>query len=505
MRRMRTAAAGIAAMALLAACTADEAPQAAPTAMTDHAPGTTPQPTSQPTPALDVDEPEPPRAEDGRRIEVHEWTLDAIDPGGRHLHVSTFYGGEASDCNRYAGAGVTETAEAITIRTWLSVATGAMDCTDDGIVRSEVVELAEPLGDRGLRGCMTSDCRDISRGEPAWYNQAAGVSDGTAAVATFEQVVALDAPDGTLRWREPLGDQTSIAAVDAVADLVLVQDQHGSLRALDAADGTQRWHTASQLVYGTELGLGDGVLVVRRPDGSVALLDVATGETRWEERGPDDGMTAAALAGDRVVVLDQILADDDDLPSGTNRSHAAVTSITARSIGDGSPLWTRELPGRPHHVHVFGDVAMVRAYGGVYGLDLGDGRDRWAIIPFGPDPVRAFPLDDGLLVLPSDREQVRIDGATGEQSDWPGPRVGRDAALAAGMVLWTEADGTTRAVDVDTGAERWTTQVGAQAGPAAGDGDLVVLPTILGAVALDAATGAVRWSWVDPAPDMLRP
>jgi outer membrane protein assembly factor BamB len=488
---------------LAGACTAtppaDE--DAQPTPRTAQQSGT-----ESPAFSADADpEPERPTAEEGREIVGNPWSLDAIDPGDRVLRVTTFYGGEASDCFRYAGISAVETAEAVTIRTWLSANPAATGCTAEGIAESEVIELAAPLGDRALRGCEHHDCRDPAKGDDGGglYRDAV-VAEGTAVVGGYDLLAVLDADDGSPRWVERIEPDISYGGVAVAEGVVLAVGQGDEkIVAFGAEDGEQRWSQPYAAWYARDPVHHDGALAALDRQGHVTLIDLQTGEPRWT-RAPPEGRTTHLTLSDGLVVTATTI-DMEDPPTGTHVVMAATTAISVLDAADGSVRWEARLPGGPYGLHLVDDVVIARVFGALYGFDVADGTERWRRLPYAPDTAPSWRVEDGVLSLPWDLAAEVVDPQTGEGRPWEAEGGHAGAEVVGELVVRTTPDGTVQASEVGSGATRWTADLRAVAGRPGGDDELVLVPTALGAVALDARDGTVRWSWVDPAPERVRP
>jgi outer membrane protein assembly factor BamB len=225
---------------------------------------------------------------------------------------------------------------------------------------------------------------------------------------------------------------------------------------------------------------------------------------------------------------------------GTSRGQ-----VTARDPRDGAALWETALSGGVYAGLALWDdlVLAATAYGGLYALDAATGAERWhASVPaYVAAPVLAA---EGLVVVGADDGRLRaFDAATG-QPRWALPRGPQGAvifglaaaegqlvyslgnrligaALATGETRWEYAggldfyalalaegrafsgnlDGTFHAVDLATGQRAWVYPTGLEQvywpAPAVAHG-LVYAPTgeqAMRLVALDAATGEVRWQF----------
>lgn len=126
------------------------------------------------------------------------------------------------------------------------------------------------------------------------------VADGTVyAASKAGRLVALDAADGSVRWRRPLDG--SVYQPAAVADgTVVVGAGNGRLaRAFDAATGAEQWSFETGASKAAPAFLGDRVLVSGANTG-VWALDAATGETLWYSGELGDVGSAPVVADGRL-------------------------------------------------------------------------------------------------------------------------------------------------------------------------------------------------------------
>lgn len=203
-----------------------------------------------------------------------------------------------------------------------------------------------------------------------------GVGEGLVAIGTLDgQVIALDANDGTEKWRAKVpGEVISAPAIGQ--GMVYVRSNDGRITAFDVSNGTQRWFNPRELPALTVRGNapivpGPGVLFVGNDDGSISAMASTDGRTLWDQVvGNPEGRTE----------LDR-MADVDGAPvlEGTTLYASSFKNQTMAIEGPtGRPLWARDHGGA-------GGVAVSTSYvivtdnqGGVFGLDKQSGAASWS-------------------------------------------------------------------------------------------------------------------------------
>lgn len=300
------------------------------------------------------------------------------------------------------------------------------------------------------------------------------VADGSVFVAGSRGVFALDAPDGTERWRRDIdGD---VGAALAVVDGALLVPEHrregtDRLRAFDLGDGADRWAVALESRPFAP-SVADGRVYLRTRD---ACLAVADGELSWRTeldrlvydrynvRDTQDftSLIAPAVTPDGVVVPDRdavVALDPDD---GTERWRVDLRGSMASPVAvddgilaagldevvaverDGSERWRSEHGGWGTVASADAD-AYVAGGGTLTSLTLDEGERAWGVSTSG-DVQRSQPaiVGDAALTVNNggiavrredpgwlgDRELFRIGGDATHVADHGGVAVGGGRVL----------------------------------------------------------------------------
>lgn len=205
--------------------------------------------------------------------------------------------------------------------------------------------------------------RDLGRGPPG----PPVVRDGVAFLASgsfsdYPAVVfAYDLAAGETRWeRETSAGQLHLRGSVAVGDdCVFAGD--GDLVAIEAADGTVRWRTGFDSPVETTPTVADGTVYVTDAGGTCHAVSTADGTERWTAAvGEPEAGTAPAVAGEEVYV-----------PS--------ATGLSALTTG-GEARWTAELT-RARTPSVDTECVYVGEAGfedrAVVAVGRTDGGERW--------------------------------------------------------------------------------------------------------------------------------
>ena len=348
---------------------------------------------------------------------------------------------------------------------------------------------ATPVECRPGRSTLTSI--DPSTGDVAWQatlNQASElplrIEDGAVVVTAPCGAAVVSLADGDVRYDdatpgdvvgvignrlftldESEDDAIAIAGIDLdtseqagsfstntpfqdaiIADRSLVTLYGDELEAADQAGTGPSWHTQIPAYRRPRLVHSGHLVLVTADDGSTFAVDLAGGTLAWRTVPP----VAATSYGLRVTGV---------VPG---------TVLTAASTG--------------------GDAQRFF----VYATDMRTGRLRWTRPALG-----VAGADREITVLRTARALEAVDTSTGALR-WRRPASSIDvhaavptAALTRGIVVLPQPGSPALGLDRSTGRVRWR---GPETSTVVADGEVVVAPTHDGVTAIDARTGAVRWS-----------
>jgi len=324
---------------------------------------------------------------------------------------------------------------------------------------------------------------------------------------------AWNAPRPTRAWSVETGSPVWAAlARDPQSRLLFVGTDAGVLHAIDE-DGKVRWkYTAGGAIRG-EPAVIQGHVYVGSDAGFTAKVELRGGTETW--RVKTDEITAPRLPPtDEKTRWDRYSAG---FVADANRLYVASRdrNLYALDIKTGAIRWKYTasdiMTATPA---LYRDLVLIADYAGkVQALGAADGKLRWTY-----DAKLAVPGDlvvDGDRVLVGSRsyDLIALNAGTGRELwkhyywfSWiESPPVVRDGVIYTGSSDATQVF----AIDEGSGKLRWKTAVPGWAWPRTAVNDRLVIAAVSGAgaypgfragalVALDRATGAVRWMHIEP-------
>jgi outer membrane protein assembly factor BamB len=300
------------------------------------------------------------------------------------------------------------------------------------------------------------------------------VADAERVYAAGDGVAALDRGDGATAWTDD-GDVGGPAALAGGSLYVAPGDSVRGVRqavvAFDGRSGDRRW-TASSVVEATSVLVADGSLFVGTESG-LSGLDDSNGGERWSVAGPYEPVPV--VAGGRLCATEGSPSFGGETVAFRSRTATDVAVGRSPSVG-----WTQDHGGGPLGVSatdgrlVVGVSRSAETAGPILMChDIESGGVEWqATVPAADrdEPARGGPLavSDGRCVAGYSRGDA-VSGtdavvcrAVGDGE--PLWRIGTDghvtdiAVVGDGVVFGTE-NGIVRAVDLETGADRWRVEI----------------------------------------------
>ncbi len=285
--------------------------------------------------------------------------------------------------------------------------------------------------------------------------------------------------------------QVDLAAGSAASPLVhegevIVADRDGRIRALDAESGHENWSLQLDAGIAWTPTIAGGILYVVTEDGVLRAVHLGDRSISWSAEGFLDE-TIVTVVGDLVLA-------------------GAAGELVALSVDDGDVRW-RQKTGGSDRVATDGSVAYVGGEGSgtLTSLAVEDGAERWRVDLDTGRVLTPTIVDGGLVAAGRDNSgghNLVLGLATDGTQRWrwePLDRGRLGAFTIAGdrvIVVSDAADTAMQTIDARTGDELWTTHLPGQTQmiPVVADETVYVGGEQTGVTAIDATTGAVRWS-----------
>ncbi|MFE9331950.1 PQQ-binding-like beta-propeller repeat protein [Streptomyces sp. NPDC006925] len=315
---------------------------------------------------------------------------------------------------------------------------------------------------------VASGRRQFKTREVAW---SMAVSGGRVHASDGPSLYALDATDGSERWR--LATDGWVYSLQVDRGTVVTGTRGGGVQAWEAASGEKLWElTGAQADFETpEAGpvIADGA-VCTWADGRLYVLEARTGAERWTYPVGD----ASATGGVPVRVT--------SAPDGALYV-CAGSRVFALDAATGRERWRFDAPAAflcppafvPGPGVTGGGVYLADYLGTVYALDSGTGHDRWRIATEPRHSTEPVVTADGLVHLGSGSALYTLDAVSGTPR-WrfaTGADVVGAPVVADGRVHFGSADHCLYTVDAVGGQLRWKLATG---------GEITGSPVVVGGV-----------------------
>lgn len=262
------------------------------------------------------------------------------------------------------------------------------------------------------------------------YVGAGGVFGGGAAPP--DAVYALNAADGTLRWRSPVSG-VLVATAD---DLLYLQTDPDHVSALRTSDGATRWQVRARAPLARVSAQGGLVYLSTtaspdQPEGAFSALHASDGSLAWSVPEGDTQPAPRLLAlGQETVYL------VGRLPGQAGGGYL----VTALRAGDGSLRWRDQL--QPSSAPLAGVEAHGVFYlgtkdGRVSARRVSDGALRWRASTPGSAPQATLDMqvDAGFVGVLKDGANFSMLDATDGSVDWYNAFVAVSFFLISGRLI----------------------------------------------------------------------
>lgn len=333
---------------------------------------------------------------------------------------------------------------------------------------------------------VASGRRQFKTRDVAW---SMAVADGRIHASDGPSLYALDAVDGSERWR--LSTDAWVYALRAERGTVVTATRGGGVQAWEASGGQKLWElTGAQSDFETPEAapvLHDGTVYVWQ-DARLRALDARTGRESWSYPIGD-----AAACGNVPVRL-------TPAPDG-NVYVCAGTRVLSVDRASGRVRWHFEAPAvflappafAPGAAVTGGGVYLADYLGTVYALDAATGQDRWRIATETRSSADPVLVAAGNVHLGAGSALYTLDAVTGTPK-WrfaAGGEITGLPVVADGRVHFGSADSCLYTLDAAGGQLRWKLATGGEitGAPVAEAGVVYACSKDRCVYALDAAKG----------------
>ncbi|WP_137988752.1 PQQ-binding-like beta-propeller repeat protein [Streptomyces vilmorinianum] len=304
---------------------------------------------------------------------------------------------------------------------------------------------------------VASGRRQFKTRDVAW---SMAVSQGRIHASDGPTLYALDAADGSERWR--LSTDAWVYSLKVDRGTVVTGTRGGGVQGWEASNGAKLWEiSGAQTDFETpEAGPavhGDTVYVWR--DARLQALDARTGVERWSYPVGD-----AASCGNVPV---RVAPAEDGCVYVS-----AGTRVLSIDIAGGHVRWHFEAPAvflsppafAPGPAVTGGGVYLADYLGTVYALDATTGQDRWRIATESRQSIEPVLVVDGNVHVGSGSALYTLDAVTGTPK-WrfaAGGELIGTPVVADGRVHFGSADHVLYTLDATGGQLRWKLATGGE-------------------------------------------
>ena len=332
---------------------------------------------------------------------------------------------------------------------------------------------------------VASGRRQFKTRDRAW---SMAVTGGRVLASDGSSLYALDATDGSDRWRVPI--EGWIYALRAERGTVVTATRGGGVQAWESANGERLWEiSGAQIDFETPdtAPVVHGGVVYVWGEGQLYALEARTGAELWRHPVGDTSVTGGVpvrvaptddgavyvCAGSRVLALDAVTGAERwrfDAPAAILCPPTYASAATRES-----------------------GVYFADYLGTVYALDVATGDDRWRIATEARQSTEPVVVADGLVHLGSGTAMYTLDAVSGTPR-WrfaAGESIIGSPVVRDGRLHFGSADHCLYTLDAVSGRLSWKLETGGEitGTPAAADGMVFACSKDHCVYALDAARG----------------
>lgn len=296
---------------------------------------------------------------------------------------------------------------------------------DNPVVMDETVVIGNRVSDGTIYGI------DATTGEEKWtvetdslIDNSPAVYNGTVYVWT-DSLRAIDLHDGTVLWREEIGDYPGGGSPTLHDDTLYLDNIDGNLYAIDPSDGTEKWRYSADQPVRTTPAVADGIVYAGTDTAAVFAVDTDDGSEIWSTSVPGDRFASSPVVEDGMVYFGD-----------------TVDSAYAVNASDGKVEWTAEIGYPMFRTAAIADGRVYFAIeDGLYAFDAATGSEEWSV---GKKHFGSPVIADGTVYAGSNANRISaFDPETGEEL-WkyePERNASNEPAVVEGTVFMGSDDG----------------------------------------------------------------
>jgi outer membrane protein assembly factor BamB len=313
------------------------------------------------------------------------------------------------------------------------------------------------------------------------------IVDGTIYASQEEGFLAVDAEADEIHWRS----ETDRVWLAGFGEEFVFRLGAWEMTALNTADGSVAWESSRET--GHLRTITNGHIYLDSWDSYTAI------------DGSDRDVVWTHTTGDKQYGKDFSPSDDwrplfTDERLYSNSSNAGA--LSARSLSDGTELWSVETDGQVLHILEYDDTVYTTDESGILqAVSATDGTERWRVTLESPKVTDLLVRDNTLYVTADDSifALQTADGAVDwhyetETNEPLQPAVGDETIYVGGGTRYEDETGVISAIDLADGTEQWRAEKAAFQRPEQVVEDTLVLTAGLDEIiGVDTADGSEKW------------
>ncbi|MEM7077902.1 MAG: outer membrane protein assembly factor BamB [Pseudomonadota bacterium] len=303
-----------------------------------------------------------------------------------------------------------------------------------------------------LKGGLLDSLNFLDRRDPSFVSGGVGAGGGLVLLGTtLGEVVALEASDGSERWRQELGSEV-LSIPTAARGLVFAQTIDGRLVAMQDNSGEIAWTFDSQVpiltLRGTSSPVVEGDIVYTGfANGKVSALRAVNGEPVWEHR--------VMLPEGRSELERMVDVDGRPLISSGNVYAGAYQGrVKSLSRRDGRPLWEQEISTYLDLAEGYGQVYVVDEDDVIQAIDQQSGEINWTQESFKNRGLSSPIAFSNYILVGDDEGYLHVlaqrDGRLLGRRKMDGDGLRSGMIVADGVVMVLGNSGSLQAIEIET-------------------------------------------------------